>query len=75
MTQSLSGIFIALATPFKKERVSLPDLKSNIEKYNRFDLAGYVVLGSTGEGIMMSEPKTRWISTTFSGVKNWIDPS
>jgi 4-hydroxy-2-oxoglutarate aldolase len=55
MTQSLSGIFIALATPFKSGRVSLPDLKSNIEKYNRYDLAGYVVLGSTGEGIMMSE--------------------
>lgn len=55
MAQRLSGIFVALATPFKNGRVSLPDLKSNIEKYNRYDLAGYVVLGSTGEGIMMSE--------------------
>jgi 4-hydroxy-2-oxoglutarate aldolase len=55
MTPPLSGIFIALATPFEKERVSLSKLKSNIEKYNRYDLAGYVVLGSTGEGIMMSE--------------------
>jgi len=55
MTQSLSGIFVALATPFRSGRVSLPDLKSNIEKYNRYGLAGYVVLGSTGEGIMMSE--------------------
>lgn len=55
MTQPLSGIFVALTTPFEKERVSLSKLKNNIEKYNRFDLAGYVVLGSTGEGIMMSE--------------------
>jgi 4-hydroxy-2-oxoglutarate aldolase len=51
----LSGIFVALTTPFEKETVSLPKLKSNIEKYNDYDLAGYVVLGSTGEGTMMSE--------------------
>jgi 4-hydroxy-2-oxoglutarate aldolase len=30
-------------------------LKSNIKKLNRFDFAGYVVLGSTGEGILMDE--------------------
>jgi 4-hydroxy-2-oxoglutarate aldolase len=55
MANTLSGIFVALTTPFEKGTVSLPKLKSNIEKYNRYDLAGYVVLGSTGEGIMMSE--------------------
>ena len=54
MTQPLSGIFIALATPFEKGSVSFSKLKSNIDKYNAFDLAGYLVLGSTGEGIMMS---------------------
>jgi 4-hydroxy-2-oxoglutarate aldolase len=55
MGQNLSGIFPALTTPFEKGSVSFSKLKSNIEKYNSFDLAGYVVLGSTGEGIMMSE--------------------
>ena len=55
MTQPLSGIFPALTTPFEEGGVSFSKLKSNIEKYNAFDLAGYVVLGSTGEGIMMSE--------------------
>ncbi|MBN2031642.1 MAG: dihydrodipicolinate synthase family protein [Deltaproteobacteria bacterium] len=55
MAQSLSGIFPALTTPFEKGSVSFSKLKSNIEKYNSFDLSGYVVLGSTGEGIMMSE--------------------
>jgi len=55
MTQSLSGVFIALTTPFENGTVSLSKLKSNIQKYNNYDLAGYVVLGSTGEGIMMSE--------------------
>ena len=56
MAQILSGIFPALTTPFEKGAVSFSRLKANIEKYNRFDLAGYLVLGSTGEGIMMSEP-------------------
>jgi 4-hydroxy-2-oxoglutarate aldolase len=55
MGQNLSGIFPALTTPFEKGSVSFSKLKSNIEKYNSFNLAGYVVLGSTGEGIMMSE--------------------
>jgi 4-hydroxy-2-oxoglutarate aldolase len=55
MSQNLSGVFVALTTPFEKESVSLSKLKNNIEKYNRYGLAGYVVLGSTGEGIMMSE--------------------
>jgi 4-hydroxy-2-oxoglutarate aldolase len=55
MTQSLSGIFPALTTPFEEGGVSFSKLRSNIERYNAFDLAGYVVLGSTGEGIMMSE--------------------
>lgn len=55
MGKNLSGIFPALTTPFEKGRVSFSKLKSNIEKYNNFNLAGYVVLGSTGEGVMMSE--------------------
>jgi 4-hydroxy-2-oxoglutarate aldolase len=55
MKPSLSGIFPALTTPFDKGELSLPRLKSNIEKYNRYDLSGYVVLGSTGEGILMND--------------------
>jgi 4-hydroxy-2-oxoglutarate aldolase len=55
MKPSLPGIFPALTTPFDKGELSLPRLKSNIEKYNRYDLSGYVVLGSTGEGILMND--------------------
>ena len=55
MTKTLSGIFPALVTPFQKGKLSLSGLKSNIKKLNRFDFAGYVVLGSTGEGILMDE--------------------
>jgi len=55
MKKTLSGIFPALVTPFQKGTLSLSGLKSNIKKLNRFDFTGYVVLGSTGEGILMDE--------------------
>ncbi len=55
MKEDLSGIFPALVTPFQKGKLSLSGLKSNIKKLNRFDFTGYVVLGSTGEGILMDE--------------------
>jgi 4-hydroxy-2-oxoglutarate aldolase len=55
MKRLLSGIFPALVTPFKQGKLSLSGLKSNIKKLNRFDFTGYVVLGSTGEGILMDE--------------------
>ncbi|HEX4544916.1 MAG TPA: dihydrodipicolinate synthase family protein [Candidatus Acidoferrum sp.] len=51
----LSGIFAPLTTPFSPDgSVSLADLKQNIHRYNETDLAGYVVLGSTGESVMLS---------------------
>ena len=55
MKPTLSGIFPALTTPFEKGELSPAGLKSNIEKYNRYGLSGYVVLGSTGEGILMND--------------------
>jgi len=55
MKPTLSGIFPALTTPFGKGELSLAGLKSNIEKYNKHGLSGYVVLGSTGEGILMND--------------------
>jgi 4-hydroxy-2-oxoglutarate aldolase len=55
MKKALSGVFPALVTPFQKGKLSLSGLKSNIKKLNKFDFTGYVVLGSTGEGILMDE--------------------
>ena len=55
MKASISGIFPALTTPFEKGDLSVSRLKSNIEKYNRIDLRGYLVLGSTGESVLMDE--------------------
>ncbi|MEW6665142.1 MAG: dihydrodipicolinate synthase family protein [Thermodesulfobacteriota bacterium] len=55
MRRPIAGIFPALTTPFEKGRLSIAGLKFNIERYNRFDLSGYLVLGSTGESDLMDE--------------------
>ncbi|MGB2898278.1 MAG: dihydrodipicolinate synthase family protein [Candidatus Acidiferrum sp.] len=61
----LSGIFPALTTPFANDgSVSLPDLKHNIQRYNGTDLAGYVVLGSTGESVLLRQAEMDGILIT-----------
>lgn len=50
----LAGVFPALTTPFAADGgVSLEDVKHNIRLYNKTELAGYVVLGSTGESVLL----------------------
>jgi 4-hydroxy-2-oxoglutarate aldolase len=51
----IRGIFPALCTPFSSdESVSLSAVKANIARYNDTAIAGFVVLGSTGEAVMLS---------------------
>lgn len=51
----LAGIYPALTTPFAADgSVSIADLKHNIERYNRTGIAGYAVMGSTGETVLLS---------------------
>jgi 4-hydroxy-tetrahydrodipicolinate synthase len=60
-----SGIFPALTTPFADEgSVSLTDLKHNIRRYNATDLAGYVVIGSTGESVLLKQAEVEGILAT-----------
>jgi 4-hydroxy-2-oxoglutarate aldolase len=60
-----SGVFPALTTPFEADgSVSLADLKHNIHKYNATDLAGYVVLGSTGESVLLKPAEMDGILVT-----------
>jgi 4-hydroxy-2-oxoglutarate aldolase len=50
MSLNLNGIIAALPTPFNFEgEVDGEKLRSNIERWNRTDLLGYLILGSTGE--------------------------
>ena len=51
----LSGIFPALTTPYRGDgSVAIDPFKENIRRYNQIGLAGYVVLGSTGESVLLS---------------------
>jgi 4-hydroxy-2-oxoglutarate aldolase len=55
MAMELSGVFPALVTPFRAdESVALEAVKENIRRYNQTRIAGYVVLGSTGEAVMLT---------------------
>ena len=52
----LQGIFPPIATPFDHAgNIYLSKIQHNVEKWNRTTLAGYVVLGSTGESVMLTE--------------------
>ena len=58
MEKKFRGIFAALVTPFVGENLSIEKFKDNIQKYNASALAGYVVLGSTGECVSLSEEES-----------------
>jgi 4-hydroxy-2-oxoglutarate aldolase len=53
--RSFEGVFIPTPTPFRGDDVAPDRLAANLEKWNTTALAGYVVLGSTGEFPMLSE--------------------
>lgn len=57
----LQGIFPPITTPFDHDgEIYTAKLRHNIEKWNRTGLAGYVVMGSTGESVMLTtEEKTQ----------------
>src|SRR5579864_4412978 len=61
----LSGIFPPITTPFYPEgNVYFKKLEANVERYSRTPVAGIVVLGSTGESIMLSDQERRDVLKT-----------
>src|SRR5580700_2100029 len=61
----LSGIFPPITTPFYAEgEVYFKKLESNVERYSRTPVAGIVVLGSTGEAILLSDEERREVLKT-----------
>jgi 4-hydroxy-2-oxoglutarate aldolase len=61
----LGGVYPALTTPFAADgEVSLADVKYNIERYNSTGIAGFVVLGSTGESVLLSRNEMDDVLTT-----------
>ncbi len=56
----LHGIFPPVTTPFYPDgNVYFKKLESNVERYSRTPVAGMVVLGSTGEAILLSDQERR----------------
>ena len=53
----ISGVLLPLTTPFVGGAVAADKIVENIERYERHDPAGYVLLGSTGEAAFLSEPE------------------
>ncbi len=64
MPKTYTGVFAALTTPFIGEDISVGKFRENIQKYNLFDLAGYLVLGSTGESVYLSDEESEKLVRT-----------
>jgi dihydrodipicolinate synthase/N-acetylneuraminate lyase len=58
----LQGIFPALTTPFYPDGgVYHKKIEYNVDRYSRTPVAGMVVLGSTGEAVMLSDEERRQV--------------
>jgi dihydrodipicolinate synthase/N-acetylneuraminate lyase len=56
----IEGVFAAVTTPFySDERIYFRKLEANMARYSRSLLAGMVVLGSTGEAVMLDDAESR----------------
>ncbi len=64
MSYRFKGIFTPLTTPYEDDHISPEKLRENIKKYNDFDLSGYLVLGSTGESVFLSDMESEEIVKT-----------
>ncbi len=56
----LNGIFPPITTPFYPDgNVYFKKIEHNVERYSKTPAAGLVVLGSTGEAVMLSDDERR----------------
>jgi 4-hydroxy-2-oxoglutarate aldolase len=61
MAEKPRGVFAALTTPFENDRVAIQHFQENIQKYNSYDLAGYVVAGSSGEAAYLTDEESEML--------------
>jgi len=60
----MEGLYIPAVTPFENEEVSYNKIEKNLELWNKLEISGYLVLGSTGEFPHVTvQEKIRIIST------------
>ena len=63
----IEGVFAAITTPFyPDEHVYYRKIEANVARYSRSQLAGMVVLGSTGEAPALDDAETRDVLRTAS---------
>ena len=61
----LHGVFPPITTPFYPDgRIYHRKLEQNVEHYSRTPMAGIVVLGSTGEAVLLSDEERRDVLKT-----------
>ena len=53
--RAFQGMFPPIATPFVDDQVALDHLRENLARWNETDLAGYVVVGSNGENVLLDD--------------------
>jgi len=58
MNKPLAGIYAALTTPFAGDDISIDGIKDNVRRLNATGLVGYLVLGSTGESVSLSDAES-----------------
>ncbi len=64
----LHGILPPITTPFYPDsKVYFKKLEHNVERYSKTPIAGIVVLGSTGEAILLSDEERREVLKTAMG--------
>lgn len=63
----IEGVFAAVPTPFyPDERIYFRKLEANVSRYSRSLLSGMVLLGSTGEGVFLTDSETGEVLRTAS---------
>jgi len=58
LTKSLEGIYVALTTPFVGDEIGPGKLRANVRRLNETAFAGYLVLGSTGECVSLTDEES-----------------
>lgn len=58
MNKPLEGIYVALTTPFVGEEISTARMRENVRRLNGTGIGGFLVLGSTGESVSLSDDES-----------------
>jgi len=67
--KKLSGVFAPVVTPFNSDELALDDLRFNLQKLNKTELAGYLALGSNGEFRSLTDKEQVQVLEVFAEEK------